>query len=335
MTATLLDEEVIVADSDLSRDMRIEGLLTEWNLDFEFDAEYPLRKIDADYNESQVRLPDHRAPRDTVEEFTAQMRGQLALGRLAFPPIVLTHNGRLIDGNTRKAAAAQNGLETFPAYLVKLPRPDFGLMIGAALNQMGGKRLTAEESYAAAEKMMREGYPDDAIARTLGRSTQMVRNYRRERRYNEAADRTGVAALSITRSAQRHLADITHDEPFKAAAQLVSNAKPGQKDVQELVEKVSSARSEREEMAIVDEYSKKWKTAGPPPAAARRAPNKAALAAARKVDAVLAIVTPAAELAPAALRGDLEPKWQRLHELSGQVLAAFAEAPPELDLQAP
>ena len=176
---TTLLEEPAMADetAELYRDMRIEGLLREWNLDFDFDAEYPLRKIDVQ-TDTQVRLPEHRAPRDTVEEFTTQMRGQLAHDRISFPPLVLTHNGRLIDGNTRKQAAEQNGLETFHVYLVKLPRADFGPMIGAALNQMGGKRLTAEESFAAAEKMMREGYADEAIARTLGRSTQMVRNYR-------------------------------------------------------------------------------------------------------------------------------------------------------------
>lgn len=321
-----------MADEDLHRDMRIEGLLREWNLEFDFDPQYPLRKIDADYNESQVRLPDHRAPSDTVGEFTTQMRGQLQLGRVSFPPLVLTHNGRLIDGNTRKAAAEQNNLETFPVYLVKLPRPDHGLMIGAALNQMGGKRLTAEESFAAAEKMMREEYADEAIARTLGRSVQMVRNYRRERRYRDAADRTGVAALTVTRSNQRHLADVTHDEPFKAAVELVANAKPASKDVQDLVQKVSTARSEREELEIVADYRKKWKPSGPPPQ--RTAPSKVALAAGRKVDAVLAIVTPASELAPAALRGDLEPKWRRLRDLADQVLAAFAETPEPEHTQA-
>jgi hypothetical protein len=177
--------------------------------------------------------------------------------------------------------------------------------------------------------MMRENYTDDAIARTLGRSVQMVRNYRRERRYRDAADRTGVAELPVSRSAQRHLADVTHDEPFKAAVELVAKAKAAPKDVQELVQDVSSARSERQELEIVGEYRKKWKPAGPPPR--RTAPTRAALAAARKVDAVLAIVTPASELAPASLRADLEPKWQLLRDRAGQVLAAFAEAPPEPD----
>ena len=87
-----------------------------------------------------------------------------------FPPMVATHNRRMIDGNTRKGAAEKNGLETFPVYLVKLPQASYGPMIGAALNQMGGKRLTDEEAFAAAETMIRNGHADEAIARTIGRS---------------------------------------------------------------------------------------------------------------------------------------------------------------------
>jgi len=320
MSATLLEESTDMADSDLRRDVRIEGVLRDWNLEFEFAAEYPLKKIDAGAHETQVRSSEHRAPRDMVDEYANQMRG----GAL-FPPMVATHNGRLIDGNTRKAAAERNNFDTFPVYLVKLPRPDFGPMIGAALNQMGGKRLTSEESYAAAEAMMREGYSDEAIARTLGRSRSMVQNYRRENRYRDSADRTGVAALPVTRGVQRQLAEITHDEPFRAAVQLAAASKASPRDVQELVDKVEEARSEREELEIIEGYREKWKPAGPPPQ--RVAPNRAATAAGRKVDAVLATTATARELAPAALRADLEPKWRRLRDLADQVLAAFAEAP--------
>ena len=63
---------------------------------------------------------------------------------------------------------------------------------------------------------------------------------------------------------------------------------------------------------------------------ARRASHAAARQAGRKLDALLAVVAPAAELAPAALRADLEPKWRQARELADNVLAAFAELPPEL-----
>jgi len=319
MTATLpLEDDVTMADGDLRRDVRVESLLRDWNLEFEFDPDYPIKKVDTSDGDLQVRDVSHRAPAENVEEYATQMRG----GAL-FPPMILNQKGRMIDGNTRLSAAQRIGEDTFPAYLVKLPRLDFGPMIGAAINQMGGKRLTPEEALAAAEKMMKEGYADEAIARALGRSTSMVRNYRRERRYVEAAKRVELGDVKITRGAQRHLAGITHDEPFKRAATLTAAAKVAPKDVQEMVAKVADARSEREELEVIAEYEQKFKPAGPPPHRAN--PNKVATQTARKVDAFLASVTaPAHELAPTALRSDLEPKWRKLHELSGNVLAAFA-----------
>jgi len=318
MSATLpLEDNATMADGDLRRDVRVESLLRDWNLEFEFDPEYPLKKVDTTEGDLQVRDVGHRAPTETVEEYATQMRG----GAL-FPPMILNHKGRMIDGNTRLGAAQRIGDETFPAYLVKLPRLDFGPMIGAAINQMGGKRLTPEESLAAAEKMMKEGYADEAIARALGRSTSMVRNYRRERRFAEAAKRLDLGDVKIARGAQRHLAGITHDEPFKRAATLTAAAKVAPKDVQTMVAKVADARSEREELEVIAEYEQKFKPAGPPPHRAN--PNRVATQAGRKVDTLLAGVTaPAHELAPAALRNELEPKWRKLHELAGSVLAAF------------
>lgn len=317
---TVLEEERTATEVDELRDVRIEGVLRDWNVDFSFEPEFLIKKVDANYDGTQVRSSEHRAPRDMVDEYANQMRNGAV-----FPPMVATHNGRLIDGNTRKAAAARNGLETFPIYLVRLPRPDFGPMIGAALNQMGGKRLTPEEAMAVAEAMMREGYADEAIARYLGRSRAMVQNYRREHRYKEAAERTGVKELAVSRGVQRHLADITHDEPFKAAVELAAAAKVQPKDVQELVQRVVTARSEREELDTIAGYHEKWKPVGPPPQ--RVAPNRAALVAGRKVDALLAITTPAGELAPAALREELEPKWKKLRHFADDVLTAFREAP--------
>src|SRR5262245_15034766 len=204
MTAVL--DEITDVDADLRRDVRIEGLLREWGIDFTFDDEHPLKKVDATFDESQVRLAEHRAPRDTTDEYEMQMRN----GAL-FPPIVVTHNGRLIDGNTRKAAAERLGHETFPTYVVRLPQANYGPMLGAALNQMGGKRLTSDEALIAAEVMIRAGHSDEAIARTLGRSRAAVQNYRREKRYKDAAERTGIEGLAVTRGAQRHLAQIGHD----------------------------------------------------------------------------------------------------------------------------
>jgi hypothetical protein len=211
--------------------------------------------------------------------------------------------------------------------LVKLPQASYGPMIGAALNQMGGKRLTDDEAFLAAETMIRNGIADEAIARTIGKSAGSIRNYRRQTRYKDAAERTGVGEVKVTATAQRALADIKLDEPFKEAVQLVSAVKLPPRDVQELVEKIGNTRSEAQALEVIEETRAKLAPAGPPPLKQSR--TKAATAAGRKLDAFLAgiKVTPG-ELAPATLRTDLEPKWKRLHDLAGAVLLAFAENQP-------
>jgi hypothetical protein len=327
MTAILEEQELAMTDSDLRRDLRIESLLRDWNIPFEFDPEFPVDKLDAEYNESQVRKVNHRAPQENVNEYAIQMRA----GAI-FPPMVATHNRRLIDGNTRKGACQVNGVETFPVYLVKLPQASYGPMIGAALNQMGGKRLTDEEAFFAAETMIRNGHADEAIARTIGKSAGSIRNYRRQTRFKDAAERTGLGEVKVTATAQRALADINLDEPFKEAVQLVTAVKLPPRDVQDLVEKIGNTHSEAQALEVIEEARTKHAPAGPPPRKQNR--TKAATQAGRKLDAFLAgiKVTPG-ELAPASLRIDLEPKWKRVHELAGAVLMAFAEAPLELPEQ--
>jgi hypothetical protein len=319
MTTILEEEQELMSDSDLRRDMRTESLLREWNIEFEFDPDYPVRKLDTEYDDSQVRRIEHRAPQENVNEYAIQMRA----GAI-FPPMVATHNKRLIDGNTRKGACDVNGVETFPVYLVKLPQASYGPMLGAALNQMGGKRLTDDEAFLAAETMIRNGHADEAIARTIGKSPQSIRNYRRQTRYKDAAERTGVGEVKVTATSQRALADIKLDEPFREAVQLVSSVKLPPRDVQELVEKIGNTHSEAQALEVIEETRTKLAPAGPPPQ--KQNLTKAATAAGRKVDAFLAAVkVPPSELAPAALRSDLEPKWKQLHDLAGAVLLAFAE----------
>lgn len=318
-----------MADDDLRRDLRIEGLLRDWNIEFTFDVEVPLRKLDTGTDATQVRQVEHRAPRETVEEYATQMRAGAH-----FPPMVATHNFRMIDGNTRKKAAELSGFETFPAYLVKLPQATFGPMIGAALNQMGGKRLSDDEAFAAAETMIRGGIADDAIARTIGKSAQSIRNYRRQTRFKDAAERTGLSDLPLRATAQRALADITLDRPFAEAARLVATAKLSQGDTQDLVTQIEQARSEQAALDVIADANRKHAPAGPPPHKQNR--TKAATTAGRKIDTFLqAVNAPAGDLAPATLRPELEPKWRRLHELAGAVLKQFADNPPLPEPEAP
>lgn len=315
------DVEFEAEESVNARDTRIEQLLDSWQLSYELEANYPIGKVKL--NEGvQIRLKDHRAPSTAIDEYVTHLRH----GAI-FPPIVVTTNGFLVDGNTRVAACQKLERKTFPAYKVKFQILGQAKMLGAALNQMGGYRLTEEEIVVAAEAYMREGYKDEAIARALGKSMSHIRNVRRDRLFREAAQRTGVAEIEIPKPVRMHLAGIQHDEPFRAAVEAYAKAKPTIKDIGALVDRIDKTRSDAEALAAVNETLKQWgPVTGAPPNSAKavsRTRGKQALASVKKL-----LELAEAEPTEVVLPDDAEALalWQRLSVVVTQVLAQYVKS---------
>lgn len=249
-----------IGDEDMGRDTRIEQLLSEWNLPFELDPAYPLNRLKIE-DATQIRLAPHRAPSATVDQYVTHMKHGAN-----FPPIVVGSNAMLVDGNARVEAANKTGRRTFPAYKVKFPHLGLAKIVAAALNQMGGDRLTEDEIVVAAEAMMGEGYADEAIARTLGRSASHIRNLRKSREFEETVTRLGLTALEVPKAVGRVLANIQHDLPFEAALRAVAEQKPSIKAIGQLVDKIEKTRSDADAMAIITAEKEKWgPVTGPPP----------------------------------------------------------------------
>ena len=303
-------------DEDMVRDTRIERLLEEWNLPFELDQQFPLTRLRIE-DAVQIRAELHRAPKVTVEQYVTHMKH----GAI-FPPIVVGSNGMLVDGNARVDACRLLSKKTFPAYKVKFPQLGMAKMIGAALNQMGGDRLSDEEIVIAAEAMMAESYPDEAIARTLGRSISHVRNVRKDRAFREAAERIGLAEVRLPKQMQRVLAGISHDEPLKAAVELVARANPATKDVANLVNTIEKTRSDAEALAVIQNTEAQWgPVTGPPPTARplNRSKAKKALA---QVKTLLELGEQPSDL---VMPGDEASSelWLRLNRLATNVVALY------------
>lgn len=304
-------------DMTAGRDTRIEHLLEEWSLPYEFEPAYPVNKVRYEIEDTQIRKPEHRAPKQTVEEYVTHMRHGAQ-----FPALVLTTNNQLVDGNTRLAAAFRLERKTFPVYKVKFANLGQARMIGAALNQMGGDRLTEAEIIIAAEAMLRSNYDDSAIARTLGRSVSHVRNVRKDQQFRDAAQRVGLDVTTVPKAYHRILANISHDEPFKAAAELVSRGKPAVKDVTALVGEVEKTRSDAEALRIVQTTGEQWgPVTGPPPGKRSQSGTRAkkALALVRQL-LTLGDTFPTELVLPNDAKA-LED-WSRLASLADHVVAA-------------
>ena len=317
VTATL-ESELPSEDDTAMRDTRVEQLLEEWNLSYELDPALPLSRV-RDEEAVQIRNASHRAPKATVEQYMVHMRHGAK-----FPPIVVTSTGLLVDGNTRLAACQQLKLKTYPAYKVKFPLLPIAKMVGAALNQMGGDRLSDEEIVVAAEAMMAQEYPDEAIARALGRSVNHVRNVRKDRTFREAAERTGLTNVRIAKKTQRILAGIQHDEPFKAAVALVERAKPSEKDTVVLVQRIDNTRSDAEALSAIEVIGTEWgKPVGPPPGGQRSLSRTKAKKALGYAKALLAVSDEPASLVLVDDEDSLHV-YEQLNVLVTKIVAAYS-----------
>lgn len=314
-TASLLE------DSDMGRDTRIEGLLSEWGLSWELEQAYPLGRLKIE-DATQIRLKQHRAPADTVDQYVTHMKHGAN-----FPPIVVGVNAMLVDGNARVLACEKLGRRTFAAYKVKFPHLGLAKIVAAALNQMGGDRLTEEEIVVAAEAMMAEGYPDEAIARTLGRSVSHIRNLRKTRLFEETVARLelGEIAVQIPKPVARMLAGIQHDQPFEAAVRAVAGRKPSAKAVGALIDQIDKTRSDADALAAIAMEHEKWgPLTGPPPhgKSATRSHGKQALALVHKL---LEYGQDSPENLVLADK-EAHEAWSNLNVLSTRVLALYAQA---------
>jgi ParB-like chromosome segregation protein Spo0J len=327
VTNVLFDSEVTDEDEEVAtaRDTRVEAILERWGLSFQLVDEFPLRRLKI-ADETQARMAEHRQPTASVDEYAVHMKG----GAI-FPPILVASNGMLIDGNTRSAAAERIGRDTLPAYVVKLGNLEIGALIAAAINQTNGRRLASDELVAAAEGYLDAGYTEEAVARELGCSLSHVRNVRRERTFRDAAARVGVDGLKVGKPQQRTLAGINHDEPFRAAVELVSEANPTGKDTAALVEELTKARSDADAVAIVNAKRAEWAPAGPPP---RRASSGAKpMKALKVVKSLVELINGAPEAVVSAGddRATHAAAWRDLEPLVVRVVALYSMEAPATD----
>jgi hypothetical protein len=224
---------------DGTRWVQLEARLEEWNVPFELVEDFELKDIKTkDY--SQVRTPEHRAPKEGVEQYALQM----ANGAI-FPPIVLAANDKaIIDGNTRVAAARKNGYKTFPAYLVKPADAAMARVIGSSLNQSGGLRLSGDELQEAAAAFLERRFSDAEIARCLGRTAEWARKFRKRAEFDERAGSHPTAA-KLKPTVKERLADIDHDAPFFAALDAIQDVRMDTTSAAKMVEAASDARSDQ------------------------------------------------------------------------------------------
>lgn len=248
-----------------TRNNQVEDLMTQWRIHWEYVPAYPLADIKI-IDGQQVRSQDHLAPKDVVKEYAEQARNGAA-----FPPIVLARDidGRhsMVDGNTRYRMALELEAETFPVYVASVQSMDYARTLGAALNQIGGRRLTEREALEAVLVMVGENvnFTDVEIAQAVGIPASRVAVWRKENETEQRAKALGVAVKveALTTGQRKELARIVDDARFVAVVDLLSSRRVKRDDLRDLIADVVKAPSDEAAYAAIAELAESLPVGGP------------------------------------------------------------------------
>lgn len=192
-------------------------------------SQYDLDNLSVD-RRVQVRDSKHYAPSDNVNQFAIQM------GESVFPPIVVTSDGWIVDGNTRVAARLKRKEKFTPAIILDVnyttgsPKQQnmlFGL--AATLNAQGGERLTSKETREVAERLINLGWKTDQIGRAIGLKASGVTAVKQELAAVEKMVRVGLSVNGAAGTAPLRALGVgpaidLNDVPFKELAELSLDA---------------------------------------------------------------------------------------------------------------
>ena len=258
----------------------IETLGFQWELDFEYPTPDPARRV-------QIREEVHYTPRAMVMQIAAaQARGD------KLPPVVVTKDGYLIDGNTRTAAARHNKYpalqalvlgDTYEGCTEKVERRL--QLLGAAFNARHGKGIDRQEIRRAVEKIGADtSYDGTRIAALIGVTDATVKGLLAEMRARKRADEAGlhlngsVGATVLQKLGQA--SEKLNDEPFLQVTKLAQDTGMTKGELSTVIKEMHDSGSDDGALRVVDEHRRarreqiaEYRASGkskPPPAAKLR-----------------------------------------------------------------
>lgn len=221
-------------------------------------AEFDLTRLDL-ARRVQVRDSTHYAPKHMVERFAVQM------GETAFPPIVITSDDWLVDGNTRTEARMKRGDRFCPAYVIDIEvgnkrttaKDKLNLTaLAATLNSNGGQPLDKNEARASVRAMIQLHWKLDEIARVLGITSNTVTLVRAELAAEDKLGRVGLGTGTTLRPASlRALGKAPvlalNDVPFKELAELTADAGLNAQEVLDVAKEAKGTGSDAGALEVI------------------------------------------------------------------------------------
>ncbi len=221
-------------------------------------ANFDLTRLDPS-RRVQVRDASHYAPKESVDRYAVQM------GEVAFPPIVITSDDWIVDGNTRVGAKQLRKEKFSPALVLDVAyktgsakQQNLLHALAATLNSNNGMPLTSKEIREVAAKFVALGWKSDQIGRAIGLKAAGVTAVKKEIDAAAKLQRIGMDPNgSIKGASLRALGakDVLalNDVPFRELATLAGDAGL---NASEIGSTAKSARETGSDTAAVDLITK-------------------------------------------------------------------------------
>jgi hypothetical protein len=250
------DQEVTVPSVRNSRNThparspQVEQMLKARGIDFEFEPNLATSDI-REVEEAQVRLVEHRAPKEQVNKYATAMKHGAT-----FPAIVVNENFEKIDGNTRLEAKRKNGSDAIAAYIVFGVSALDARSLSVELNQSNGLAMTEEEIRNFIAGAINEGQHPEVrtLARMTGVRELKITRWIAETQFLDRAQKAGIADRHVSvlpPSTRASLNGVRLSTVFDALTILAAEAKLPAAQVKRLVTQVNGASSEEEALQIV------------------------------------------------------------------------------------
>lgn len=227
--------------------------------EFAFNEAYDLTTLDPEGRVVQVRDAKNRAPKEHAKRYAEQM------AHAAFPAIILTKDGWIVDGNTRVKACQMRKQSVFPAYVIAI---DYGKAtdrerakvdaLAATMNAVNGNPLTPIETRRAIRAFLAYGFDTDKISKHVGASTTMISNVRRQIAGESKIEKVGLDPLAFGKDGQRQALGHTevvglNDVPFKRLAELTKAADLKPAEIVALGREAKSSGSDAAAIKILEQ----------------------------------------------------------------------------------
>jgi hypothetical protein len=229
---------------------QIEQMLKSRNIGFDFEANVRIHEIH-EVEGFQVRLSEHRAPKDMVNRYAIAMKHGAH-----FPAIVLNDRLEKIDGNTRLEARIKNGDATIAAYICHGISALEARSLSVELNQSNGLAMTNDEIRGFIAGAVHEGqHPEiKTLSRMTGVRETTITRWIAEALFRTRAEKSGIDQLLIDvfSDSTRAALQVTRLAPvFEELTVLAAETRMPATQVKALVAEVNGAASESEALSIV------------------------------------------------------------------------------------